>query len=133
MCLGNITCVLLEMHASQREAVEKLYKLIVEYASGLTEMSRIPWDDIKESLGNLRNTPVGSWKTTEFSAREYQLEKGHDGNTLIAHFTNQLRRVPEEHDCILQRVLQVAFNVGRALYYGLLKVAPNLDYFVELH
>lgn len=133
MYLGGIKRILSKIHVSKRKAIKELYKRIVKCASGLTEMSRIPWDKIKKLLGDLRNTPVGFWKKTKFSAREYQLEKGLDGNTLITHFTNQLRRVPEEHDCILQRVLQVAFNVGRALYYGLLKVAPNLDYFVELH
>ena len=138
MSLSKIE-VLIEELRKLRESCEsfdqkllaKIFGLVVEYAKGSLGMEREPWVILKALLEDLGNNVVGKWKTTEFSSYQYNQETL-DDVTLPAHFTNQLRRIPEEQPCNIQRVLQVAFNLGRAIQHKLLLETLTLDYFVEL-
>jgi hypothetical protein len=108
-----------------------LFNAVAKYAEESTDPSSKPWLAVKSSLGDLCLIVVGCWKTTEFSTCPYQLEEV-DEVTLPAHFPNQLRRVTEEQACNIQRVLQIAFNIGRAIQHKLIPSALTLDDFVKL-
>jgi len=110
------------------KALRILFELVKKYARFHKDQSIKPWEDIKALLKTLGLRVVGEWKNNRFTGSIDNLVSDYDefGKVLPIHFINQLTRIPARDLCNIQRILQIAFNLGRA------KLNFTLDYFVKL-